>query len=58
MVCYDLRMNDDTMTDLKQFITASVSQATIQQTIEIRQDIDKLEKKLGKKIDDLRAQIS
>lgn len=53
-------MNDDVITDLKQFITATVSQASIQQTTDLRKEfnsldikVDKLEKKLTKKIDDL-----
>lgn len=53
--CYDLHMNDDVITDLKQFITATVSQATVQQTSDLRNDInridtkvDKIEVKLGK----------
>ena len=54
-------MNDDTINDLKQFISATVSQETSQLRQDIRQDIrhdiryeiDKLDIKLSKKIDDL-----
>jgi len=53
MVCYYLLMNDDVITDLKQFISATVSQATSQQTAELRKEMNQLEKKLERKIDDL-----
>lgn len=44
-------MNEDTITDLKQFITATVSQ----QTSDLDEKIDKLDYKLSQKIDDLSA---
>lgn len=54
-------MNDDTITDLKQFITTTVSQQGSELRDEIREDtrneIKKLDDKLSKKIDDLSAAV-
>ncbi len=47
-------MNEDTINDLKQFITTTVSQ----QTSDIRDDIEKLDNKLSGKIDDLSASVA
>lgn len=53
-------MNNDVITDLKQFITTTVSQQLSLQTDKLRYDIKKLDKKidgisnnLGQKIDNL-----
>ena len=47
-------MNEDTINDLKQFITTTVSQ----QTSDIRDDIEKLDNKLSGKIYDLSASVA
>lgn len=46
-------MDDTTLQDLKQFIAATVSQ----EIAEVRQDIDKLDKKLSQRIDDRTEEI-
>jgi len=47
-------MDEDTITDLKQFITATVSQ----QITDVRNDIVALDKSLNKKIDDLSTHVA
>lgn len=46
-------MDDTTLQDLKQFIAATVSQ----EIAEVRQDIDKLDRKLSQRIDDRTEEI-
>ncbi len=57
-------MNDDIVNDLKQFITATVSQQLANQTEEILEDVKKLEikidngnSKLNHKVDDISISI-
>lgn len=47
-------MNDEVIADLKQFIAVTVTQ----QTVDIREDINKLDQKLSKKIDDLSNDVA
>lgn len=47
-------MNDEAIQDLKQFIAVTVSQ----QTNDIREDINKLDKKLSDKIDNLSESVA
>ena len=55
-------MNDDTLADLKQFITAGIYQQTTDLKTEIEglldKKIDKLDKKLSEKIDDLSGSVA
>lgn len=51
---YHLYMDEAVLTDLKQFITAIVSQ----QTSQLNQKFDALEHRLDKKIDDLSASVA
>ncbi|MGH7195444.1 MAG: hypothetical protein ACREGA_01560 [Candidatus Saccharimonadales bacterium] len=46
-------MDEDTIADLKQFITATISQ----QTVQLDEKIDALDQKLSAKIDDLSASV-
>lgn len=60
--CYNGRMDDDTLTDLKQFISATVHQETAELgsrlTNKIDSKIDQLDKKLSGKIDTLSQSIA
>lgn len=51
-------MDEDTTNDLKQFITATVSQQLASHTTEIKEDIKKLDVKLSRKIDDLSESVA
>ncbi len=51
-------MSDDNLQDLKQFITTTVSQQLTFHSSELKNSIEKLDKKLSKKIDDLSASVS
>jgi hypothetical protein len=53
-----LAMRDDTIQDLKQFISATVSQQASVLRADIRADIENLDKKLSGKIDDLSASVA
>ncbi len=66
LVCHYVTMNDDTISDLKDFITATFSQqtATLREEIrgdirqDIRTEIDKLDIKLSTRIDNLDEKLS
>ncbi len=47
-------MNEDTISDFKQFMTATISQ----QTADIREDLIKLDKKIDEKIENLDKKLS
>ena len=49
-------MNDDTIADLKQFITATISQQTF--GLATKEDITNLDKNLSSKIDDLSNSVA
>ena len=51
-------MNDDTISDLKQFISATVSQEVTDLRSDLRSDIKNLDDKLSLKIDDLSASVA
>ncbi len=53
-----LTMNEDALNDLKQFITATVSQQLDSQTEELRQEIKRLDDKLSLKIDTLSESVA
>ncbi len=46
-------MNDDTIQDLKQFITATISQ----QTTDLKDEIERLDKKIDDKADEILSAI-
>ena len=50
-------MNDDTIQDLKQFIAATVSQATSLQTSELKDEILRLDKKIDDKTEEILSTI-
>ena len=50
-------MDEDTLQDLKQFITGTISQQLALQTGEIKQEIRDLDKKLSERIDDLDTKL-
>ncbi len=50
-------MNDDTLQDLKQFITATVSQVTAQQTSELKDEIVKLDKKIDDRTEEILSAV-
>lgn len=51
-------MNDDTISDLKQFISATVSQEVAGLRSDIGSDIKNLDDKISTKIDDLSLSVS
>ena len=54
-------MNEDTINDLKQFISATVSQQFAQQNIELEKRFEKIDERFEKienKIDDLSASVA
>lgn len=51
-------MNEDTIDDLKQSITATVSQQTQELKNEIKNEVSESEIRLTKKIDDLSASVA
>jgi hypothetical protein len=58
---YNKTMNDDTVNDLKMFITTTISQQTTDirgEISSIRGDIKKLDVKLSNKIDDLSSSVA
>ena len=50
-------MNDDTIQDLKQFIAATVSQATSLQTSELKDEISRLDKKIDDKTEEILSAV-
>lgn len=51
-------MNDDTITDLKQFISATIAQQLAQQTNELRIELRQGLQETNQKIDDLSAYVA
>jgi polyhydroxyalkanoate synthesis regulator phasin len=50
-------MNDDTIQDLKQFITATISQVTAQQTSELKDEISSLDKKIDDRTEEILSAV-
>lgn len=50
-------MNEDTIQDLKQFITATISQVTAQQTSELKDEISSLDKKIDDRTEEILSAV-